>query len=441
MAQRIRIAIPKTTMTYIVILAVAVVGAVMREINLLIILAGMMSGPLLISRAMIRSTLRDLKVKRKVPRSVFLGAPCRIEVSIENPRRRTDSWALVIEDQLQNTTHRRREKRSARAFLPHVARGQTGTARYEARLWTRGRYHLGPLQLTTKVPVGLLQGRCQFLHRDEVVVYPKLGELLEGWSTFSRFEHTGKQSSRRRQGPVSGDFYGLRDWRSGDNRRWIHWRSSAKRNQLVVRQYEQQQNHDLMLLLDLTWPDDAPGRSNSKTPVDDLTVERTISFVATLVAQHCSRGAGQLTLCVDGNHRLQVRGPASTGVMNDALEVLAELDVQARTQTPDQVDAQDLPSTDFSKLPPLAGEDHVIAVSIGRFDWNRWIDPRDPTSSNYPSQAIAVDVTDGSLDRFFHVEGIDLSPQTDVATQNERNGSSPLVATTPSNTSSRGVER
>ena len=159
MFARCRFTIPKTTWAYVAILAVVVVGAIMREINLLIILAGLMAGPLLMSWQLIRLTLRQLSVTRRLPRAVFPGQTFIVEFTVHNPRQRLDSWALVIEDRLRNVlAGREAEIRTARCLLPYVAAGSTGHASYRATLWQRGRYRFGPLWLSTKVPHGFAQG-------------------------------------------------------------------------------------------------------------------------------------------------------------------------------------------------------------------------------------------------------------------------------------------
>jgi uncharacterized protein (DUF58 family) len=94
-----------------------------------------------------------------------------------------------------------------------------------------------------------------------------------------------------RQGPIDGDYYGLREWRNGDSKRWIHWRTTAKLGRLAVRQFEQQHNRDLALVLDLwqPFPPDAAARGR---------VELAVSVVATMVDDLTRRGSSRLALAV-----------------------------------------------------------------------------------------------------------------------------------------------
>ena len=62
-----------------------------------------------------------------------------------------------------------------------------------------------------------------------------------------RESFAGTQRREQRAG-ADGDFYGIRPWRSGDSRRWIHGRTSARTGKLMVLQFEQPRNHDVALL-------------------------------------------------------------------------------------------------------------------------------------------------------------------------------------------------
>jgi uncharacterized protein (DUF58 family) len=328
------------------ILVVVVVGAIMREINLLIILAGLMAGPLLMSWQLIRLTLRNLTITRQVPSGVFPGQAFVVEFTVHNRRRRLDSWAIVIEDRVTNVQPAQtagaavRERagqvrpgtpdlprnahdpvqRSALCLVPYVAAGKSARASYRATLWQRGRYRFGPVRLSTKVPVGLLSGRVTYKLTTDLLVYPKIGRLRRPWSDMVKYDQLGSRSWRRQQGPVEGDFFGLRNWRPGDSRRWIHWRSSAKRQELVVRQFEQHRRQDLVVYLDLSLDARLPHTRQASAE----QIEAAISFAATVVADHCRRGGGRLTLAVAGQTSRLLHGAASSALLNDALELLAE---------------------------------------------------------------------------------------------------------------------
>ena len=106
----------------------------LKEVNLLLILAGMLLGPLLLNWQAVGTNFRGLRIERNCPwRS--RPAICFRSASPENARRRLASWAVVVEDQIRRETRRERQNhrrqpplRAPRAFSLRarrpVAQGQ-----------------------------------------------------------------------------------------------------------------------------------------------------------------------------------------------------------------------------------------------------------------------------------------------------------------------------
>jgi uncharacterized protein (DUF58 family) len=152
-----------------------------------------------------------------------------------------------------------------------------------------------------------------------LLVYPKLGRLTPRWLQVLSAGPLGNLSEGRYQGMLEGDYYGLREWRTGDSRRWIHWRTSAKLGELSVRQFEQQRTQDLTLVLDL-WQPAAP------TDAQRASTELAVSFAATAVADLCARGGGRLALGAAGATPRYWAGPATTILAQEFLDHLAEME-------------------------------------------------------------------------------------------------------------------
>jgi uncharacterized protein (DUF58 family) len=398
--QRCRFSIPRTTWVYIVILGVIVVGAIMREINLLIILSGMMCGPLVISWQLISTTLRDLHVKRRMPSGVFPDVPFVVELHVKNRRRRLDSWALRIEDRIRCIQPGSRlPAESAVCLVPHLPAGELRVTSYRAHLAQRGRYRFGPLRLSTSLPVGLLKGMVSQKDTNEILVYPRVGQLTHHWSELVRQDHPGQQSWRRQHGPVEGDFYGLREWRAGDSRRWIHWRSSAKRQELVVRQFEQNRNQDVVILVDLSRPDTLSSIETAPTQAEQEPLEQLLSFAATVVSHQCSRAGGRLTVGVAGKHCRLLRGTASSALLNDVLEVMADANATDRS-TLNQLIPDALAGT--------AVDDHVILLSLVPLPLHdSTVFPhlnQDHRRQSQLASAIAVAASEGALKHYFTLD-------------------------------------
>lgn len=318
MTQRRHIRICREGWYYLFVLSFIVGGAVMRQINLLILLAGLMIGPLILNWRLVVATLRGLDVRRGLPDRVFAGDLLMVDVIVANARRRLGSWAVVAQDWIQLAEAGQREYRtSVEVLLPHVAAGQESRASYRCYLNRRGWYEFGPLKLSTKFPLGLVRSSTTVRRGGRLLVYPRLGRLTPQWTRLVEADRPGDQRAMQRRALVEGgDFYGIRDWRSGDSKRWIHWRASAKLADLAVRQFEQQRSRDLAIVLDLWQP-------NVPEPGDQECVELAISFAATVISDACRRGGNRLTVAMAGENVAHFHAPASLMFRHQVLEQMA----------------------------------------------------------------------------------------------------------------------
>jgi uncharacterized protein (DUF58 family) len=308
-------------------------GAILREINLLVLLAGMLAGPLVISWRLVIVALRGLEVRRKVPQGACAGDLLVVDLELANHRRRGASWAVVLEDEIQRLTSTDRREGPVRTsvVLARVAAGQSATAAYRGRLPQRGRYRFGPLKVSTRFPLGLIRGSITADLVENVVIYPRLGRLERGWLDLQRDAMLGSRRTQRKHGLLEGEFHGLRDWRPGDSRRWIHWRTSARRGNLAVRQFEQPRNRDLALVVELWQPERAQAALAE-------AVELAVSFVASIVADACRRGGSHVLLAVGGRTAQFVSGAASMALQMEALETLAVAEAGSQDRLPELLD-------------------------------------------------------------------------------------------------------
>ncbi|WP_145343661.1 DUF58 domain-containing protein [Rosistilla ulvae] len=248
-----------------------IVGAVVRDLNLLAILAGLLIGTLIIQWRFARGTLLGLTVARQLPTEVFAGDLFTLRYRIRNARQLLPGWFIQVDDRILCETHRR-EAANGHAAVAYIGCRNEQLAMFNCRVAQRGRYLLGPLKLATEFPFGLMRAVRWIDRREEFIVYPRLGQLRQGWRGWMLSEQPGLVASRRRAGVNEGDFYGLRGWQNGDSRRWIHWRTTARIGELAVRQFEQQQRQQIGILVDLH--QDVPSGES---------LERLIAFAATLV--------------------------------------------------------------------------------------------------------------------------------------------------------------
>src|SRR5262249_46220176 len=118
----------------------------------------------------------------------------------------------------------------------------------------------------------------------------------------------------RRHASARTEFHALRAFRSGDSPRWIHWRTSARRGELMVREFEAPPTDDLIIVLDPY----APGG-----PPQDADLEAAVSLVATICWARCRQKGDRLALVITGTNATVLDGVSGPEHAMRLLECLA----------------------------------------------------------------------------------------------------------------------
>lgn len=277
--------------------AFVLLGAVLRDVNLLIILAGTLLGILLVQWRVCAKTLSGLKIRRRLPRSMHARKPFEIELSITNPKRWLGSWLILAQDRmimLSKEDHTTPVFQGISLLYNSIPSNMTCTQKYRCVAERRGRYEFLGTELTTRFPLGLMRGILPTRGGDTFIVQPTLGRLLPEWRDLFDVRNLSNRQRRTRSLSDEGEFFGLRSYRSGDSPRAIHWRSSARRNELVVKQFQQEDSQEYVLLLDLHRPKMVGKIMDTTINLEDLAVE----FVATLTNYIVGSNSGVITVAI-----------------------------------------------------------------------------------------------------------------------------------------------
>ena len=144
----------------------------------------------------------------------------------------------------------------------------------------RGYYTLDTYKLTTGFPLGLSTATRQVnLDKEKtlssILIYPT-PLLINNLEIANDPSHTALQLDNNPKVGGHDDYIGVREYRHGDNPRHIHWPSSAKRGEFVVREFQENSNTHLSIVLDLNECANLGYGKNS-------TLEYAIKITATLV--------------------------------------------------------------------------------------------------------------------------------------------------------------
>jgi uncharacterized protein (DUF58 family) len=305
---------------YFMIMVVLLGAGLWQQVNLILLVSTLAAGPFLASWLGGRALLRRLSVTRRVPSYVFSGDPLVVDYTLENGRRWTAALALFVEDSLVAVD------RSApgaaitpRAFFPRVPAQDRARLRWQGPTPRRGKYHFRNLDLGTRAPFGLVERRVTVPLEEEIVVYPRIGRLTRRWFQLQRQSSEHRRGKRHDRSSQQEEYHGLRDYRPGDSPRWIHWRTSARRGELMVKEFEQQNEQDLAILIDPWLP------RTKVAPELREAMEQAISFAATVCLESCRRQGRRLILGWTGATPEVCSGQASVKLLHELLEQLAVL--------------------------------------------------------------------------------------------------------------------
>lgn len=192
---------------------------------------------------MLAQTRHRLGLTRTVsPARVTVGSSVRVRLELHNLAR-LGTRVLLAEDRVPYVLGA-----PPRFVLDRLPPGQQAAVTYSLRSEMRGRFPVGPLRLRVTDPFGLCELTRSFTATDPVIVVPRLWPLtaIHGGGLWA-----GAGESTARAAAVSGeDDIATREYRQGDDLRRVHWRSTAKRGELMVRREEQPRQMRATVVLD-----------------------------------------------------------------------------------------------------------------------------------------------------------------------------------------------
>lgn len=224
--------------------ALAVLWVLLGEIELLaasVIVVAALTAALVLTRL---SRPQVSVIRRLVPGLVHEGDRAAVDAVITNRGRRTLTNVTFVDE----VGSLGRAVFEAGAVRP----GQSGDAEYQILCRPRGVYPVGPVTATVTDPLRLARASAVVPTLDRLIVYPEVEDLV-GFP-MTRGRDPAMQASRPEFSQRGGeDFYTLREYVFGDDLRRVHWPSSAKRDELMIRQLETPWQSRALVILDLRW--------------------------------------------------------------------------------------------------------------------------------------------------------------------------------------------
>jgi uncharacterized protein (DUF58 family) len=263
--------------------------------------------PLVCVLVLHRTRYRVSASRRLSPAQVPTRSEARVHLRIDNVSR-IHSGMLMLQDRVPYVLGPR-----PRFVLDRVEPGGRREVSYRVRSDLRGRYPLGPLQLRLTDPFGMCELIRSFSAYDTLTVVPHM-ESLPPVRLFGAARGYGDRRQRS-LAPAGDDDVIPRSYRHGDDLRRIHWRSTARHGELMVRREEQPQKVRCTVLLDTR-------RSAYHGSGPDSPFEWAVSGAASVCLHLLERGFA-VRLLTDAGH--PGTGSDGLGFDGDSSEVAAML--------------------------------------------------------------------------------------------------------------------
>ncbi|WP_445493080.1 DUF58 domain-containing protein [Niallia sp. 03133] len=215
-------------------------------------------------------SVKEWKVVRRIEKHEY-NAKETMKVEIELTRNSYfPIFYLLVEDALSLSLTE--EIGSKKLFLPAFKRQIK--YKYELKDLPRGEHIFYHTNLKMGDPLGLMEKEAAIANIEKIIVYPTYEERI--YKPFQNHFDQGMTTSKERVQRDTTMAVGLREYQPGDRFSWINWKASAKRNNMMTKEFEQRQSHDILLVMD-----------SEENP----RFETLVSFTATLIRAILKKGA------------------------------------------------------------------------------------------------------------------------------------------------------
>ena len=245
------------------------------------------------------------------------------------------------------------------------------------RLTERGVFPLGPTTLASGDLFGLFPVNRQYPSQDSLLVYPMIVDIHAfpspaGWLS-------GGEALRRRTHQITANAAGVRDYAPGDPLNRIHWLSTARRDSLIVKEFELDPMSEVWIFVDaarnvhfelprepIHFDQREMWRPSLKIPLPPSTEEYAVVIAASLARYYLQRG--RIIGLVSAGHLYSVL-PAEKGArqLGKMLEALALLRAEGKLPLQGLVEAQikNLPrGSTVVLITPATGDGVILSVEL-----------------------------------------------------------------------------
>jgi len=301
-----------------VLTMLAVLGLVAANpgVNLSLLLFGLGVGAVLFSALVVKKQTESVEVRRILPDVAAVGRPARFRYEVRNRSGWMAVRSLWIVDRPAQPLI---EPPAVVAYLEKVEPRGSAVVESDVIPARRGWLQLDSLRLSSRFPFGFLARTRRMSGADQLLVWPALWRPRINWLRGAIWQEA-HEAARSQWRPGSEEFYGIREYRPGDNVRWIHWRRSAAFGRLLVREMAEATPGRVTLALETAGPDG---------PLSEDVLDLLVSAAGSLACDALERG-WQVGLIANAAPNVVLPPAGGAGVRARLLYELAVLAGSAR---------------------------------------------------------------------------------------------------------------
>ncbi|MBI4233221.1 MAG: DUF58 domain-containing protein [Chloroflexi bacterium] len=177
----------------------------------------------------------------------------------------------------------------------------------------RGRYTLGPVRVAAGDPFGLFRKERRFLGSQELIVYPATAPLP--YFRVLAADTPGEGPPRQRVQHITPHASSVRQYQAGDSLNRIHWPTTARLGQLMVKEFDLGLGSDLWVLVDL--------QRQAQAGAGEATTDEVMVTIAASITHKYLEAEMPVGLVAQGDRRYFLPAARGTGQLLQALENLA----------------------------------------------------------------------------------------------------------------------
>jgi uncharacterized protein (DUF58 family) len=263
-----------------------------------------------------RQVLRKLDCIIQVDREqVEVGQDLNVRVRLDNDMMLPVPW-VEVDDETSQRLVRTDSPRQATALPLLGAR----ILHFRSTARRRGHYHVGPIRVRMGDPFGFFRGIREFTSRLWITVYPRVHRIEQLPIPLS--QPFGPVRTREKAFEDPSNQAEIRPYRPGDNPRHIHWKTTARLGDLMLREYELNATTQMILFPDLS--------EEAQAASGDLSTEETVVELTASLANLGLRRKIDVGLITHGQDRYQIVQTRGERSFTQILEVLARVEARGR---------------------------------------------------------------------------------------------------------------